>query len=302
LCVIKYTTMRTHEDVRAGRLTKWEIPGFRAHQGGYILGEQVFCVQEGFAQPAFLEVVEALFSKSFEQDLGENQSRYNPGGLTWDFIIAVYRGCDVNDVVAACVVVYGQSEEMKEGRQYLYLFNVCTDPCMMKKGLARVMLNAVYRLSCAVWKDRLSDFWRGILGFSDSLWLLLTVDTSTQLVVPPLKLVQFYTSCGYVASSGDCIPIKPWESCCGRFVWAVGPHPELKCQMWQEVLLECEHNVEFNPEVLLALQRRPGLRTGIAQCIERLLDRHMTFFIDAPQSYLSQSVDVQPVRPRPSRE
>jgi hypothetical protein len=280
---------RTLDDIRAGRLMKWEIPGMNAREGGFILGQQIFCVQEGFASSAFLCAVEKLFAESFEQDVAKKVSEFNPGGLTWDFIVAVYRGDDINDVVAACALVYGQSGG---GEQYLYLFNVCTDRRMMRQGLARKMMGAVNHLCCAALRDRECNFWRQILSYSDKLWSLLTVDISKQLVVPPDKLIAFYASCGFSVSGAESVSINPLECCSGRFIWAMENDPLLRCEMRQEILLNSGDRV--CPEW--------GAPLTALSVFERLLDRHMTFLMDAPQSHLPQNVVVQRVRPIPSRE
>ena len=278
---------RTLNDIHTGHLMKWEIPDLKAHKGGFILDEQIFCVQEGFASVEFLFAVEKLFAESFKQDLTKKVSEFNPGGLTWDFIIAVYRGDNINDVVSACALVYGQS-----GAQYLYLFNVCTDCSMMRQGLATKMLGAVYKLCCAALRDRECDFWRHILSYSAEMWLLLTVDISTKLVVPPDELIAFYTKCGFSESGAESVQVSPTECNSGRFVWAMENDPSLRCQMRREILLETDDGLGVD-------ELSPPL-TALA-VFERLLDRHMTFLMDLPQSHLPQNGVAQSVRPAPSR-
>lgn len=266
---------RTEEDVRVGRLVKWEIPGFQAREGGFLLGDHIFCVQEGFASHRFITAITRLFSKCFhEKSSTKQESDFEYGGLSWDFTIAVFRGDDVTDVVAACTLVYGQSSDLGR-RQYFYLFNVCTDPCVSRCGLAGVLLGAVYRLCCTVVQCRECDFWREILCFSDKLWLLLAVDVTCQLVVPPEGLIAFYSKCGFIASRDYSIQIDPWECKYWRSLWAIMRDPKRRCQMWQEVLLENQgrHSVALSAKALAVLQT-PSRAAVVASRFEQVLDRY----------------------------
>jgi hypothetical protein len=73
----------------------------------------------------------------------------------------------------------------------------------------------------------------------------------------------------------------------GRFIWAMENDPSLRCQMRREILLENDDGVS-PPLTALAV-------------FERLLDRHMTFLMDLPQSHLPRNGVAQSVRPAPSR-
>ena len=265
--------MRTVQDVRAGRLMKWEIPGLEAREGGFLLGDHIFCVQEGFATHGFITAAAKLFCRCFGEKTSQEAERdFELGGLSWDFIIAIYRGDDVNDVVSACSLVYGQSSELG-GRQFFYVFNVCTDQCVQKRGLASVLMSAVYQLCCAVERDRGCDYWRGILCFPGKLWLLLAVDLTETVVVPPEGLIAFYTKCGFSASRGYSIQINPLECTCWRSVWAITRDGTKRCQMWQELLLggQERHSIVLSSKALLVLCSPP--RAVLAR-FEQVLDRH----------------------------
>lgn len=246
------------------------MPGLRARDGGFVLDSQVFCVQNGFASPRFLESIVSLVSACFQSETAQLSDELAPGGLRWDFIVAVHRGTDVNDVVAACILVYGRSD----GRQYFYVFDVCTQPSMARRGLAKVVMSAVYRLCELVQQERNGCYWRGVLCFSDKLWLLLEVDLETSLVVSPNKLVQLYTSVGY-AQGSHVFPVTPLESKCKRWYWCVTVDPETRLQLWREVGSSDPCAFHLRQEVLEEL-RGPFSVVNIALRFERLLDRHIT--------------------------
>jgi hypothetical protein len=272
---------RTEKDVLMGRLMKWEIPGVRAHEGGFLLGDQIFCVQEGFASQRFIAAAARLFCRCFrEKSSTQTERDFEIGGLSWDFIIAIFRGDDVTDIVAACSLVYGQSNDLG-GRQFFYVFNVCTDPCVLRCGLASVLMGAVYRLCCMVERCRECDYWRRVLCFSDKLWLLLAVDLTCELVVPPEGLIGFYTKCGFKASRDYSIQIDPWECKYWRSIWAIMRDPKKRCQMWQEVLLGNQdlHRVVFSSKALAVLHGQSRMAV-VALRFEQVLDCYFHLVIE----------------------
>ena len=266
--------MRTVEDIWAGRVTQWQIPGLCAHEGGYILGQQVFCVQSGFASPKFLERVVRLITGCFDTNPARLSDEMDPGGLAWDYIIAVYRGDDVNDVVAACILVYGRSDE----RQYFYIFNVCTHPSMARRSLAKVIIDAAYSLCCIALRDRMSDYWKGVLGQSGALWLLLEVSLSHTYTVPPEKLVELYEGLGYRVDkhSISITPEEPWRK---LWYWYIPFEPETRRQMWLEVDIDKEnqHSRTVSDKVLAELCGPPAVI--MASRFEWVLDRFGVDFI-----------------------
>ena len=266
---------RTVDDVRAGRLMmKWEIPGLEAREGGFLLGDQIFCVQEGFASTGFIAAAARLFCTCFhDKSSAEAERDFEVGGLSWDFIIAIFRGGDVNDVVAACALVYGQS---CGGRQFFYVFNVCTDPCVRKCGLAGVLMGAVDQLCCAVERSRACDYWKNFLCFSDKLWLVLAVDLTETLVVPPRELVAFYTKCGFSASNESSIPIHPLECTCWRSVWAITSDDSRRCQMWREVLPQERQRIVLSERARAVLCPLASGSRVLAR-FEQLLDRYFFY-------------------------
>ena len=128
--------MRTENDIREGYTMRWDtISGCVKHEGGYLLDKQLFCVQRGFASPKFLENTARLIAACFDQNVTRLSDELDAGGLAWDFLVAVFRGDDVNNVVSACFMVYGRSDR----RQYFYVVDVCTDCGMARRGLAKAV-------------------------------------------------------------------------------------------------------------------------------------------------------------------
>ena len=247
------TRTRTVDDIREGRVMRWDMSrGFSAHptEGGFILGDKVICVQNGFASERFIENTVRLVTTCFNTNPARLADELGSGGIAWDFIVAVHRGSDVNDVVAACILVYGQSEregelkfEDRKRRQYFYVFNVCTHPCMARRGLAKVVMDAVYRVGCFALKDKESDYWKGLMQmFSGELWLLTEVDfrSNKELVVPSDKLIKLYSGLGYMPCSSYSVPITPVEPWRKRWAWDITVDPAIKRQMWMKVALENE--------------------------------------------------------------
>ncbi len=67
------------------------MPGLRARDSGFVLDSQVFCVQNGFASPRFLESIVSLVSACFKGETAQlSDDELAPGGLRWDFIVAVH--------------------------------------------------------------------------------------------------------------------------------------------------------------------------------------------------------------------
>ena len=272
---------RTVDDIKKGMVMRWDMShGFSAHpEGGFILGDQVICVQNGFASQRFLENTVRLVTTCFNTNPARLSDELDRGGIAWDFIVAVHRGSDVNDVVAACILVYGQSEregelkfEDRKRRQYLYVFNVSTHPCMARRGLAKVIMDAVYRLGCFALRDKESDYWRGLMPvFSGELWLLTEVDFRSKLVVPSDKLIKLYSGLGYTPYSYS-VPItlvEPWRK---RWAWCITVDPAIKRQMWMRVVQErsSEHSRWLIAGSLLEELRLSAV--VIASRFERLLD------------------------------
>ena len=248
---------RTVDDIKEGMVMRWDMShGFSAHpEGGFILGDQVICVQNGFASQRFLENTVRLVTTCFNTNPARLSDELDRGGIAWDFIVAVHRGSNVNDVVAACILVYGQSEregelkfEDRKRRQYFYVFNVSTHPCMARRGLAKVVMDAAYRLGCFALRDKESDYWKGLMMpvFSGELWLLTEVDFRSKLVVPSDKLIKLYSGLGYTPYpySVPITPVEPWRK---RWAWCITVDPAIKRQMWMKVVLE-----EGNGEHLIA--------------------------------------------------
>jgi hypothetical protein len=271
---------------------RWEMPCVLPARdgggGGFVLGDQVFCVQNGSASPRFLESIVSLVSKRFNSETAQLSDELAPGGLRWDFIVAVHRGTDVNDVVAACILVYGRSD----GRQYFYVFDVCTHPSMARRGLAKVVMSAAYRLCGLVWRERGNG---RVLSYSDRLWLLLEVDlageqaSSSSSAVSADDLIKFYTRVGY-AQGTHVFPVTPLESKCRRWYWCVTVDPKTRCQLEREVFCAGEEDpyaFHLKPEVLEELLRGSSSGSGrgtmniIALRFEQLLDMHMMMMIIA---------------------
>lgn len=265
---------------------KWDLPPeFRAHEGGFILGEQVFCVQNGFASQRFLENTVRLVTTCFGTNAARLLDELDQGGIAWDFIVAVYRGEDVNDVVSACILVYGQQSEVEMRspfngikRQYFYVFNVSTHPGMARRGLAKVVLDAVYRLGCLALQ---SDYWgKGVMaGFSGELWLLIEVDLEHKLVLQPEKLVKLYSEVGYVPCPSFSVPVTPIEPWRKRWMWTITVDPAVKRQMWMRVVPGNgeQHSRVVTGKVLDELRSGSVSMAVIASRFEWLLDRGLFF-------------------------
>lgn len=203
-------------------MKKWEIPNCTPHKGGFLLGKQIFCVQNGFACSDFIEASGRLIAKCFHEPPEQDIAELSPAGLSWDFIVAVFRGDNVCDVVSVCALVHGLAGD----RQCVYVFDVCTDPRMVRRGIAKVLMSAVYNLCCAA----VRVYWSG------ELWLVLDVDLKTKLV-PPDTLIRFYTECKFIEDRVS-LAIKPAENMKRTYSWAVTADPAAKRQMWRAVGVE----------------------------------------------------------------
>jgi hypothetical protein len=203
--------------------SKWEIRGLEPRDGGFILSPHVFCVQNGFASAGFLKQSAKLIARCFncDDDVDTQLNELAPGGLSWDFMLAVFRGSDVSDVVAVCGLVFGVSPK----RHFAYVFDVCTDPSMLRMGIGKELMRSVNHLCCLALKDR--------VVCSDELWLLLDVDlktTSDKLA----GLKKFYSGCEFIEDTSS-IAIRPFENGSHRYFWRITCDPCLKCQMWRKV-------------------------------------------------------------------
>jgi hypothetical protein len=245
--------MRTDDDIHEGKIERWNIPGLESREDGVcFLGDHVFCVQRGFAPPKVVENAVRLIVTCFNSNITRLSDELAEGGLSWDFIVAVYRGEDVSDVVAACIMVYGRCET----RQYFYVFDVSTHPSMVRRGLGKVVMNAVFSLGCVIVQNRMCDYWQGILGLNDPLWLLLDVDMEKTRLIAPEHLIHMYSGLGYVSSaSSSSIVIAPLEAWQKRWAWCIPYEPLTRCQMWLEVKPENKdkHSVAISEKVLAEL-------------------------------------------------
>lgn len=147
---------------------------------------------------------------------------------------------------------------------------------MARRGLAKVVLDAVYRLSCIVIRDRGGDFWKHLLEFCECFWLLLEVDLHANLRLPPAKLIDFYSKVGYTACEQHSVPItfiEPWRK---RWMWAIETNPDARRQMWLEVVVaaaESEHSRVVSGAVLAELRRPVSTLTVVGARFEGLLGR-----------------------------
>jgi ribosomal protein S18 acetylase RimI-like enzyme len=244
-------------------MEKWEIPGMTPHHGGYLLGDQIFCVQNGFASPEFIEKSSCLIAVCFEGDPKKQNEELNPGGLSWDFMVAVFKGSNVCDVVAVCGLVYGKTGD----EQYLYVFDVCTDPELAHRGIGRVLMGAVNRLRVAAVNDRVCAYWGGKLH-AGGLLLLLDVDLHDKGRVSPDRLKAFYSKCGYVESCTS-IDINPVERG-GHWRWCITNNPDAKRQMWcDETTSVC---ASFHDAVLAELTGCISAKSRLLSCLNRVVN------------------------------
>lgn len=269
---------RAVSDIQEGEVVRWNMPGLRAYGDGYALGDQLFCVQNGFAGQRLLSNSVRLMATCFGSDPARLSDELACGGLAWDFLVALHRGHDPDDVVAACLLVYGRTNTPSFRRQYFYVFNVCTHPTMGRRGLAKVIMDAVYRLGCLVLRERQGLFWGRVLDFSERLWLLAEVDLQqSKGPVSPEKLVQLYTAgSGYspLDPSNTSVPITPLESCVKRWRWFIQVDSAVKRQLWLEVRLENEgtHTRVVSQRVLDELRGISSAVAMVASRFELLLD------------------------------
>jgi hypothetical protein len=92
--------MRTEDDIHEGKIVRWKIPGLESREDGLcFLGNHVFCVHRGFAPLKVVENLVRLIVTCFNNNVMRLSDEL--GGLSWDFIVAVYRGEDVCYFVAA---------------------------------------------------------------------------------------------------------------------------------------------------------------------------------------------------------
>lgn len=263
---------------------KWAIQGLKRHSSGngFLLSEQVYCVQSGCHSVGYIENVARLITTCFNVS-GEYEKEtdmIDTGGLTWDFIVSVHRGGNVEDVVAACIMVHGHCEP-DDGRQLMYVFDVCTHPCMAKRGIAKVLMNSVYFLCSAMVADGQLQ-----CDNNNKLWLVLDVDLNSTIVVTPDKLISIYSSCGFVASPGKFTGIKPVEHCHPRWKWHITGNPETRCQLWREVgprnTASSSSSCVLSKSVISELNPI-GALTSIIMRFETLLDHHHSFSTETPQ-------------------
>ena len=233
------------------------------HHGGYLLGDQIFCVQNGFASPEFIEKSSCLIAACFKADPAKQIEELEPGGLSWDFMVAVFKGGNVCDVVAVCGLVYGRTGE----KQYLYVFDVCTDPDLAHRGIGKVLMGAVDRLRAAAVDDRGCGYWGGVLC-SGGLLLLLDVDLHEEGRVSPDLLKVFYSKCGYVESLSS-IAINPVERG-GHWRWCITNDPDTKRQMWcDETTSVC---ASFHGTVLAELSGCICAKFQLLECLNRVVN------------------------------
>jgi GNAT superfamily N-acetyltransferase len=278
--------------------SNWDIKGLTRHDCGYMLSEQVFCVQSGCCSHKYIENTARLITTCF-MIRGEDEKQIGmieTGGLTWDFMISVHRGSNVEDVVAVCMMVHGRCDP-DDGRQLMYIFDVCTDPHMARRGIGKVLMDSVYRLCEAMIAD--GQFTR------DRLWLVLDVDLKSTVVVPPVKLISFYKKCGFselsssAAGGGGVTGIKPAEVLHPRWSWCITCDPTTRCQLWREVVVVVvapEKKAEKSgclllfsslpEEVISELKARSSQTRVVIDRIERLLDFHLSCTMEAPQLLL----------------
>lgn len=248
--------MRTENDIREGYTMRWDtVSGCVKHEGGYLLDKQLFCVQRGFASPKFLENTARLITACFDQNVTRLSDELDAGGLAWDFLVAVFRGDDVNNVVSACFMVYGRSDR----RQYFYVVDVCTDCGMARRGLAKYLMNhGVYRLCCLILADRESVFWKKILDFSPELWLLLDVDRESSFRSLYDKLIMLYYSLGFRNNIPN-LQIAPIEAWHRRWSWAIPSDSAVRTQMWLEVVRGQARSSPLSDAVLSELRGGVGV-------------------------------------------
>ena len=283
------------------------------HGSGYLLSEQVFCVQSGCCSHKYIENTARLITTCFRIN-GEDEKQtamIETGGLTWDFMVSVHRGSNVEDVVAVCMMVHGRCDP-DDGRQLMYVFDVCTDPGMARRGLGKVLMNSVYQLCNAMIADsRFVCF--------DRLWLVLDVDLKSTVVIPPAKLVSFYVKCGFSESqSGGFKGIKPAEHSHPRWSWRISRDPATRCQLWREVVKvvvddgidTSSSSYQLSHEVISELKGISSTTTTLTKIvdrIERLLDStfHLSCTMEKPQLHSSNTDSsfcaVLPIHPRSSR-
>jgi hypothetical protein len=251
--------MRTVSDIREGYTMRWDtISGCTARDGGYLLDKQLFFVQRGFASPKFLENTARLITACFDQNVTRLSDELDAGGLAWDFIVAVFRGEDVNNVVSVCFMTYGRTDE----RQYFYVVDVCTDCGMTRRGLAKYLMNhGVYRLCCLILKDHESVYWKRILDFSPKLWLLLDVDVESSFRSIYHKLIKLYSGLGYRKEMPNIqiAPLEPWRR---RWSWVVPSDPAVRTQMWLEVVQGQGQSTPLSDSVLSELRGCGGTVVG----------------------------------------
>lgn len=206
----------------------WNINGLTRHAGGgYLLSKQVYCVQSGCCSHKYIENTARLITTCFKIS-GEDEKQIgmiDTGGLTWDFMVSVHKGCNVEDVVAVCMMVHGRCDP-DDGRQLMYVFDVCTDPRMARRGIGKVLMDSVYRLCEVMIAD--SRF------MCDRLWLVLDVDLNSTVVLSPVKLISFYMKCGF-SESIEVKTIKPAEVSHPRWSWRIARDPATRRQLWREV-------------------------------------------------------------------
>ncbi len=216
--------------------------GLEPRGDGFILSPQVFCVQNGYASDIFLTKSAALIAKCFKCAVGDENKMIKPHGLSWDFMVAVFRGSDVSDVVAVCGLVEGCVDG---GRHYMYVFDVCTDTSMGNKGICTALMRAVrYLCSLAV----------GVNGWiNGELWLVLDVDLhQTPKYVARLK--KMYSKCGFKEEDAANVKIQPFEGLGYALHWGIPYEQGCVCQMWQKVgAADLDLGVCLNENVLAEL-------------------------------------------------
>jgi hypothetical protein len=76
---------------------------------------------------------------------------------------------------------------LRDKRQFFYVFDVCTHPIMVQRGLGKVVMDAVFRLGCVTVKNRMCDYWQQILRLNDPVWLLLEVNMEKNHMITRLR-------------------------------------------------------------------------------------------------------------------
>ena len=285
-----------HDMAKISIPEKWKINGLTPRDGGFELGDQVFCVQSGCHTTQYIENSARLITNCFNvPESAERQvGMMDTGGLTWDFMVSVHRGGNVEDVIAVCMLVHGRFEpDDDDCKQLMYVSDVCTDKSMGRRGIAKVLMNAVYRLCFAMISDARFQCGR--------LWLVLDVDLTSTIVVEPTKLISFYEKCGFSKVPDTYRRIKPVEHAQPRWFWRITFEPKERFPMWQLVEPQCQMSViSLSGNVLLELN--PGILNRIAIRIEKIIDYHLSFSTETPQSHSNDFPGaVLPMRPRSSR-